>query len=73
MSEHRVSTIVALKQFEMTSHHSGSVNNSIQCLLSSLTLDEKISLLAARSTWETAEIRRLNIPALKVCRNSNIV
>lgn len=31
-----------------------------------LTTEEKISLLAAKSIWETPEIARLNIPALKV-------
>jgi beta-glucosidase len=35
-------------------------------LLEKLTIDEKISLLAAKNVWETQEIERLNIPSLKV-------
>ncbi|KAH7131321.1 glycoside hydrolase superfamily, partial [Dactylonectria macrodidyma] len=38
----------------------------IQHLLSQLTLDEKLSLLAGGSQWRTAAIKRLGIPALKV-------
>ncbi|KAK9238584.1 glycoside hydrolase superfamily [Lipomyces kononenkoae] len=38
----------------------------IETLLSQLTLEEKISLLAGKSTWRTAEIERLSIPNLKV-------
>ncbi|KAL2823434.1 glycoside hydrolase superfamily [Aspergillus cavernicola] len=35
-------------------------------LLSSLTLEEKLSLIAGESQWRTATIKRLGIPALKV-------
>ncbi|RPB09350.1 glycoside hydrolase family 3 domain protein [Morchella conica CCBAS932] len=37
-----------------------------QVLLSQLTLEEKISLLAGGSTWRTAPIPRLGIPSIKV-------
>lgn len=38
----------------------------VQDLVSRLTVDEKISLLAGKTTWETTPIERLNIPSLKV-------
>jgi hypothetical protein len=54
--------------------HRGFTMNSIpadmdaqvQSLISRLTLDEKISLLAGKNTGETASIDRLDIPSLKV-------
>ncbi|KAH7123493.1 glycoside hydrolase superfamily [Dactylonectria estremocensis] len=39
--------------------------NRIQNLLSQLTLDEKLSLLAGGSQWRTAAVKRLGIPASK--------
>lgn len=38
----------------------------IQAMVSQLTLDEKLSLLAGGSHWRTAEVQRLGIPNLKV-------
>lgn len=35
-------------------------------LMLRLTLEEKLSLLAAESTWRTGAIERLGIPRLKV-------
>lgn len=34
--------------------------------LSQLTLEEKLSLLAGQSQWQTAAVPRLGIPSLKV-------
>ena len=42
------------------------VEMDIDGLLSQLTTDEKLSLLAGGSTWRTAPIKRLGIPKLKV-------
>ncbi|PYH91640.1 glycoside hydrolase [Aspergillus ellipticus CBS 707.79] len=39
---------------------------AIEALVSQLTLEEKISLIAGHSTWRTAAIERLGIPNLKV-------
>lgn len=39
----------------------------VEALLTQLTLEEKISLLAGANIWETVPIRRLKIPSLKVC------
>ena len=44
--------------------------DDIESLLSSLTLDEKISLIAGKSQWRTADIERLGIPSLKVSQVS---
>lgn len=44
--------------------------DDIEYLLSSLTLDEKISLIAGKSQWRTADIERLGIPSLKVSQVS---
>jgi hypothetical protein len=38
----------------------------IDALVSKLTLEEKLSLLAGESTWRTCAIPRLGIPNLKV-------
>lgn len=38
----------------------------VQALVSQLTLDEKLSLLAGGSQWRTAEVQRLGIPNIKV-------
>jgi hypothetical protein len=38
----------------------------LQGLIQQMSLDEKISMLAGKSVWETANIDRLGIPSLKV-------
>lgn len=38
----------------------------VEGLIVKLTLEEKITLLAAKNIWETPEIDRLGIPSLKV-------
>jgi len=38
----------------------------VETLIADLTLEEKITLLAAKNIWETPEIDRLGIPSLKV-------
>lgn len=43
-----------------------TMSDDIEHLLSQLTLDEKISLIAGKSQWRTASIERLGIPSLKV-------
>ena len=43
----------------------------IDTLLNALTLEEKVSLLAGASTWSTAAIERLGIPAIKVSDGPN--
>ena len=44
---------------------------SIETLLSSLTLEEKVSLLAGRNFWETVGIPEKGIPALKTSDGPN--
>ncbi|KAH9242558.1 glycoside hydrolase family 3 protein [Colletotrichum gloeosporioides 23] len=39
---------------------------NIEPLISQLSVQEKISLLAGKSTWRTAEVERLGIPNIKV-------
>ncbi|KAK1846841.1 glycoside hydrolase family 3 domain protein [Colletotrichum chrysophilum] len=39
---------------------------NIEQLISQLSVEEKISLLAGKSTWRTAEVERLGIPNIKV-------
>ena len=53
-----------------TSVHSQS-EARIDALLHELTLEEKASLLAGASTWSTASIERLGIPAIKVSDGPN--
>ncbi|RDW57663.1 beta-glucosidase-10 [Coleophoma crateriformis] len=43
----------------------------IEGLISQLTLEEKISLLAGQNFWETVPVPRLNIPSLKVSDGPN--
>lgn len=43
----------------------------IETLLESLTLDEKISLLAGKDFWETVPIPDKGVPAIKVCIGSS--
>lgn len=49
----------------MTSSNQPQENVDIDFLLTQLTLDEKISLLAGANVWETVPIKRLNIPSLR--------
>lgn len=48
-------------------------NSELRALVSQLTLDEKLLLLAGKNVWETNEIERLNIPSLKVCNLALLV
>lgn len=41
-------------------------DKSVEAILASLTLDEKLSLLAGGSQWRTAAIDRVSVPNLKV-------
>ena len=43
----------------------------IELLLSQLTLEEKVSLLAGADMWHTNPIERLGIPVLKVTDGPN--
>jgi beta-glucosidase len=43
------------------------LDREVNDLVARLTLDEKITLLAGRNTWETWPVERLGIPSLKVC------
>ncbi|GCE31067.1 beta-glucosidase [Dictyobacter alpinus] len=45
--------------------------DKVEDLLGKLTLEEKVSLLAGASMWETVPIERLGIPALKVSDGPN--
>ncbi len=47
------------------------MEHKIETLLQSLTLDEKIKLLAGADTWQTHRIERLGIPTLKVTDGPN--
>ncbi|KIV98805.1 uncharacterized protein PV09_09455 [Verruconis gallopava] len=48
-----------------------SSDEDIVKLCGLLTIDEKLSLLAAKNIWETQEISRLGIPSLKVTDGPN--
>lgn len=39
---------------------------NVEQIIKDLTLDEKVRLLAGSSTWTTAAIERLNVPAITV-------
>lgn len=39
----------------------------VEKILGSLTLEEKISLLAGKDFWETVPIPAKGVPAIKVC------
>ncbi|TQS31910.1 hypothetical protein Golomagni_07793 [Golovinomyces magnicellulatus] len=43
----------------------------LQSLISQLTIDEKISMLAGKNTWETTDVPRLSIPSLKLSDGPN--
>ncbi|KAJ5374231.1 hypothetical protein N7517_006237 [Penicillium concentricum] len=43
-----------------------TISDDTEFLLSSLTLDEKLALIAGESQWRTASIKRLGIPSLKM-------
>ncbi len=47
------------------------MNNKIENLITQLTLEEKISMLAGADFWRTVPIKRLNIPAIKVTDGPN--
>ncbi len=47
------------------------MTDNIDTLISQLTLEEKITLLAGADTWRTHAIERLGIPALKVSDGPN--
>ena len=44
-----------------------SMSAQVETILQSLTLDEKISLLAGKDFWETVPIPDKGVPAIKVC------
>ena len=46
-------------------------SEKIEQLISVLTLEEKVSLLAGESAWRTVPIERLGIPAVKVTDGPN--
>ena len=43
----------------------------IEALVASLTLEEKVALLAGDDTWHTVPIPRLGIPAMKMTDGPN--
>ena len=45
---------------------------SIPCLVTKLTIDEKISLLGAPNWWNTSAIERLEIPAVRMSDGPNV-
>ena len=47
-------------------HENTSTSNRVDTLVSQLTLEEQVALLAGADFWTTVPIPRLNIPALKV-------
>ena len=47
------------------------MENRINDLVSQLTLDEKISMLAGAGLWHTVGVRRVNIPTFKVIDGPN--
>ncbi|KAI2918382.1 CAZyme family GH3 [Aspergillus niger] len=46
--------------------HEKRVSSQVRQLLQSLTLEEKVALLAGKNMWETVNIDRLHIPSLKM-------
>ncbi|KAF2000125.1 glycoside hydrolase family 3 protein [Amniculicola lignicola CBS 123094] len=52
-------------------HTNGNVKGELDALLEKMTLDEKITMLAAKNIWEIPEIERLDIPSLKVTDGPN--
>ena len=47
-------------------HIAAAAEGNFEGLLEELTTKEKIAFLAGANFWETAEIKRLGIPSLKV-------
>ena len=43
------------------------MSTDIEKILQSLTLEEKISLLAGKDFWETVPVSDKGVPAIKVC------
>src|SRR4051812_20616029 len=56
---------------EVTPKHTRSAGDKIENLLSEMTLEEKVSLLAGADNWHTVAIDRLGIPSLKVTDGPN--
>jgi beta-glucosidase len=50
---------------------SPDVERKVEALISAMTDEEKVSLLAGASTWETAAIARLGVPAIRVSDGPN--
>lgn len=44
-----------------------NMSAKVEKILGSLTLEEKISLLAGKDFWETVPIAEKGVPAIKVC------
>ena len=47
------------------------MNEKVETLLSQMTLEEKVTILAGENMWNTAPIPRLGIPAMKVSDGPN--
>ncbi|MFL5734914.1 MAG: beta-glucosidase H [Chloroflexia bacterium] len=56
---------------EVTPKQTRSAGDKIENLLSEMTLEEKVSLLAGADNWHTVAIDRLGIPSLKVTDGPN--
>jgi hypothetical protein len=50
---------------------SSSVPSFLETLLSQMTLQEKVSMLAGTNMWYTVPVERLGIPSLKMTDGSN--
>lgn len=48
------------------------MSTDIEKILQSLTLEEKISLLAGKDFWETVPVPDKGVPAIKVCRQERL-
>lgn len=48
-------------------HKSAKMSARVEKILGSLTLEEKVSLLAGKDFWETVPIPAKGVPAIKVC------
>jgi beta-glucosidase len=43
------------------------MSSKVEAVLSTLTLEEKVKLLAGKDFWETVPISEKGIPAIKAC------
>jgi beta-glucosidase len=43
------------------------MSSNIEAILGSLTLEEKVKLLAGKDFWETVPIPEKGVPAIKAC------